>query len=118
MLNYRNMKLFLGLSLMFLLFISQASNVVAANNQGLEWAAAVDDRFDYDVDLTYHNATFDLDIDDQMYVIIGDLPSIPDDITSIGQLTFLDFTTYWENGTVMDSVWNDILSLIPFIINP
>ncbi len=112
------MKLLLGLSMMFILLISQASNVAAANNQGLEWNVVVDNRFDYDVKLTYHNSTFDLDIDDQMYVTIDDVPSIPDNVTSLAQLTFLDFTTYWDNGTAMDNVWKDILSLIPFMIYP
>ncbi len=123
MFNCKNMKLLLGLSMMLLLFISQASNVVAANNQGLEWGVEVGDRLDYDVEVTYHNTTLDLDLDDQMYVIIDDLPSIADDITSLLHLVHPSmilehYTTYWANGTVMDELWENTLKMTAFTLFP
>jgi len=116
--SYKSMRTLVGLAFISLFFISQTINVAAANNQGLEWGVEVDDRFDYDVKVIYHNDTLDLDIVDEMYVIIDGLPSIADNITSLAQLTFLDFTTYWDNGTVMDDFWWGVLSLIPFILLP
>ena len=118
-----NLKLLLGISLMFLLIISQASNVTAANNQGLEWGLAVDDRLDYDVKIEYHNTTLDLEIDDEMYVIVIDIPSISDDITSLNQITTFNmnlgyYSTYWENGSIMDSLWMHTLHLAPIWVLP
>ena len=101
-----------------MILLAQMPVVEATNNQGLEWGVEIDDRFDYDVTLNYHNATYDLTIDDGMYVIIDDLPVIPDDVSSAAQLTFLDFTTYWDNGTEMTHIWKDIVMFIPFYLLP
>ena len=90
----------------------------AANNQGLEWGVEIGDRFDYDVNLTYHNATYDLTIDQGMYVIIDYLPVIPDNVSTAAQISFLGFTTYYDNGTEMTSVWRDVLMLVPFYLLP
>lgn len=116
--NNKNLKILFGLSLMVFLIISQTSQVAAANNQGFEWGIAIDDRFDYEVKATYHNSTLDIDVDDTMYVVIDDLPTIADGITSLAQLTFLDFSLYWENGTDMNSFWKEIISVIPFYLYP
>jgi hypothetical protein len=118
-----NLKILFGILLMFLLIISQASNVTAANNQGLEWGLGVDDRLDYDVKVEYHNTTLDLEFDDEMYVIVNSVPSISDDITSLTQITtfnmiFGHYTTYWENGSIMDSLWRNTLKLNPIWVLP
>lgn len=104
--------------MIFMILVALIPAVGAINNQGLEWGVEIDDRFDYEVNLTYHNATYDLTIDDEMYVIINDLPGIPDDVSSAAQLTFLDFTTYWYNGTEMTHIWKDILMFVPFYLLP
>lgn len=121
--NYKNMRLLLGFSMVFVLIFSQASSVAAANNQGLEWGVAVDDRLDYDVKISYHNTTLDLEIDDAMYVIINVTPSISDDITSISQILSLHmifgyYTTYWDNGSIMNGLWNNILKMTPLLVLP
>ncbi len=118
-----NLKLLFGISLMFLLIFSQASNVTAANNQGLEWGLEVDDRLNYNVKVEYHNTTLDLEFDEEMYVIVNDIPSISDDITSITQLTTFNmifgyYSTYWENDSIMDSLWMHTLKLAPITVLP
>lgn len=104
--------------MLFVLIFSQAFNVAAVNNQGLEWGVAVDERLDYDVKVSYHNTTLDLEIDDEMYVIIDDLPSIADDIAGLGQLVLPSmilehYTTFWANGSLMDELWENTLKIAP-----
>jgi hypothetical protein len=112
-------RIMFGILVMLLLINSQTSHVAAANNQGLEWGFDVDDRFDYNVEVTFQNTTLDLAIDDEMYVIIDDLPIIADDIAGFGQLVLPStvlghFTTYWVNGTVMDDFWEKTMKMNPF----
>ncbi len=103
-------KILVGVSIVTIILFAQISGITAANNQGLEWGIDVGDRFDYDVKVEFHNTSFDLSIDSEMYMIINALSEIPDDVTSGGQLAIFglginSYTTYWENGTIMDSVW-------------
>jgi hypothetical protein len=118
------MKILLGISIVFIILLTQTSSVAAVTDQGLEWGIEVGDRFDYNVEVEFHNTTMDLIIDDEMYVIINELPTIADHITSGAQLPMLhlainSYTTYWDNGTVMDSLWLDILNIgIPFMCYP
>lgn len=118
------LKVLLSLSIVTIMFFAQVSGVAAANNQGLEWGIEVDDRFDYDFDVSYHNSTFDLELTGEMYVIINSLGDISNDITSlpnipIPSLYLGTYTIYWSNGTVMDDFWKGISFMgVPFIAYP
>ena len=112
------LKLILALSMMCFFLVSQISIVTAANNQGLAWGIEPNDRFDYAVEVIYHSDTLDLNIGDEMYVIVNSLPAIPDDVNHFVQLAVYNFTTYWSNGTTMDSLWYDVVHLIPFYVLP
>ncbi|MFW9843675.1 MAG: hypothetical protein ACFFEV_03790, partial [Candidatus Thorarchaeota archaeon] len=116
--NMRNIRLLFGISVSILLIISQTLHVAAANNQGLEWGVAINDQFDYSLTATYHNATLDLNIDDGMNVNITGLPTIPDDVTSLAQITFLDFDTFWDNGTDQHDFWANVMHYVPFYVYP
>ena len=115
---YKDGKVILGMLLLPLLILSQATNVIAVNNQALDWGIEAGNRFNYDLEVTYHNATYSLDIIDKMHVIIDDLPVIPDNISHLYELAFYDFTTYWNNDTYMDDFWTNVMHLIPFYAIP
>ncbi|MGY5881686.1 MAG: hypothetical protein RTV31_15650 [Candidatus Thorarchaeota archaeon] len=114
----RKVHVLLGLSMAFLLIISQTSQVTAGNNQGLEWNVSVNDRFDYSIAATYHNATFDTVVDDAMWVNITELPTIPDNVTRLVQIAVLNFGTFWANGTSMHDFWWEIMHYTPFYLFP
>jgi len=119
-----SLKVLLSLSIVTVMLLSQVSVVAAANNQGLEWGIEVDDRFDYDFDVSYHNSTFDLDLAGEMYIVINSLGGISNDFTSlpnipIPSLYLGTYTTHWSNGTVMDDFWKGIpFTGAPFIAYP
>ena len=115
---YKDGKVILGMLLLPLLILSQATNVIAVNNQALDWGIEAGNRFNYDLEVTYHNATYSLDIIDKMYVIIDDLPVIPDNVSHLYEIAFYDFTTYWNNGTNMDNFWTNVMHFIPFYAIP
>jgi hypothetical protein len=114
----RNVRFILGLSILSLLILAQASNVDAVTAQGLEWGVAVNDRINYGIAVTYHNATYDLNLTEQMYLIIDAVPVIPDNVSHLAQAALYEFTTYWDNGTVMDDFWNNFLLIMPFYVLP
>jgi hypothetical protein len=108
--NNTSFKVILSVSIVTIILFAQISSVAAANNQGLEWGIEVDDRFDYDFDVSYHNSTFDLDLTGEMYVIVNVLGDIADDIVALMNIPIASlysgtFTVYWNNGTVMDDFW-------------
>lgn len=119
-----NLKILLGISISVIILLAQTSSVTAVNDQGLVWGVEVGNRFDYNFELRYHNTTVDLIIDSTMYVIINELYSIPDHVTSINQLlgfhiAYGSYTTYWANGSIMDYLWSDYVPLgAPFIVYP
>ncbi|MFW9910649.1 MAG: hypothetical protein ACFFEF_19005 [Candidatus Thorarchaeota archaeon] len=114
----------LGLSIATIILFSQVVDVAAINDQGLVWGIEVNDRFDYDVELEFHNSDTDISINDKMYVIVNELNTIPDHVTLLSHITIFSlslgsYTTYWENGTTMDSLWLGIMNgMNPFVAYP
>lgn len=113
-----------GIVLAFILFIAQATNAAAINDQGLQWGINVGDRFDYHVELDFSSSTANVSIDDMMYVIAKELNAIPDHAMVLSDLTVFSlslgsYTTFWQNSTLMDSLWLDVIgSMNPFVVYP
>ena len=119
----KSIKILLCISIVTIILFAQTANVTAINDQGLVWGIEVDDRFDYEVEIEFHNSTMDLTIDDEMYVIINELNPVPDHVTSgphlsIFSLALGSYITYWDNGTVMDSLWPSTIKHSPFMAYP
>lgn len=118
------LKALLGISIAAIILFSHAVNVAAINDQGLVWSIEVNDRFDYNVEVEFHDSTTNVSVDDKMYVIINELNTIPDHVTLLSHITIFSlslgsYTTYWENGTAMDSLWLGIMSgMNPFVAYP
>jgi hypothetical protein len=121
---YVNCKILLGISISVIILLAQTSSVAAVNDQDLVWGIKVNDRFDYNVEIGFHNASSVIELDTQMYVIIDELNTITDHATSLGHLAMFSlaigsYTTYWSNGSVMDSLWLDELNqLNPIVAYP
>jgi len=118
------LKIFLGLSIITIILATQTVGVTAINDQGLVWGIEVGNRFDYNIKLEYHSSTMDVSTDDKLYVIVDELNTIPDHVTQLSDLTIFSlaldsYTTYWENGTIMDDLWFDVLDVAnPFSAYP
>ena len=110
------LKIVLGLSLVTLILCAHIVNVTAINDQGLVWGIEVNDRFDYVVEMEYCSPSMNLSLDDRMYVIIDELSTIPEHATELSDLTIFSltldsYTTYWENGSIMDDLWFDVMEM-------
>ncbi|MDH4213406.1 MAG: hypothetical protein OEV85_05760 [Candidatus Thorarchaeota archaeon] len=122
--NEDSLKILLGLLIVTIILFAQTAGVSAINDQGLVWGIEVGNRFDYNIKLEYHSSTMDVSIDDKMYVIVDELNTIPDYVTQLSDLTIFSlalesYTTYWENGTIMDDLWFDVLDVAnPFSAYP
>jgi len=118
------LKILLGLSVITIILFAQTTSVAAINDQGLMWGVEINDRFDYNVELEFQDSTTSVSIDERMYAIINELEPIPDHVTILSHLTIFrlslgSYTTYWENGTIMDSFWIDVVDLPnPFVVYP
>jgi hypothetical protein len=121
--NRENLKL-LGISMITVLLFTQFTSVSASNNQGLVWGIEVNDRFDYNIQVQFNSPAENVTIDDKMYVIVNELNTIPDQVTELADITIFrlavgSYTTYWENGSIMDSLWLDTISVAnPFAVYP
>ncbi len=124
MLNRDSLKVLVGFSIVIGLFFTQIGSVSAINNQGLVWGIEVNDRFDYNVQVQFNSSTGNLTLDNKMYVIVDELNTIPDHVTELADITIFSlalgsYSTYWENGTLMDDLWLDIISVAnPFAVYP
>ena len=110
-----HLRFMLGLSIVAIFLISQTANVTAINDQGLVWGIEVNNRFDYRVEVEFQNSTTNLSIEEKMYMIVNELNTIPGHTTLLTDLTIFSlalgsYTTFWENGTIMDNFWFDIMS--------
>ncbi len=120
----KSLKILLEISLVIIILFSQTISVTAINDQGFTWGIEVGDRFDYNIKIEYHSSTMNVSIDDKMYVIVDELNAIPDHVTQLSDLTIFSlaldsYTTYWENGTIMDDLWFDVLDVAnPFSAYP
>ena len=113
--NNEILKVLLGLSLIATILFAQTASVTAINDQGLVWGIEVDNRFDFSVEVEFQNSTTNLSIEEKMYMIVNELNTIPDHATLLTDLTIFSlalgsYTTFWENGTIMDNFWFDIMS--------
>ena len=75
-----------------------AMPVMAANNQGLEWAVAHDDTYYYDLTVDDFESE---QIEEEFYFVIDSVPLIPDDIGNWTEIPFPSVNAYWHNGTSM-----------------
>jgi hypothetical protein len=122
--NKGSLKVLLGFSIVTVLLFSQTASVAAVNDQGLVWGVEVNNRFDYNVKLEFQNSTTNVSIDDRMYMIVNELTTIPDHVTLLSHITIFSlvlgsYTTYWENGTIMDNFWLDIMEgTNPLVVYP
>ena len=122
--NNELLKVLLGVSIVTIILFSQTASVTAVNDQDLVWGIEVDNRFDYNVELEFQNSTTNVSIDDRMYMIVNELITIHDHVTSLSHLTIFNlalgsYTTFWKNGTIMDSFWLDIMSgMNPLVAYP
>jgi hypothetical protein len=120
----KSLKISLGLTLATVILFSQTMGVTAINDQGLIWGIGVGNWFDYNVKMEYHSSITNVSIDDKMHVIVDELNTIPDHVTQLSDLTIFSlaldsYTTYWENGTIMDDLWLDVLDIAnPFSAYP
>jgi hypothetical protein len=85
--------------------------VSAANNQGLYWGVTIGSRFDYHdfAEFTIPNQNETSPSEKDFYIIIDSLPSIPDDITAMRNLSRLvGASRFYENGTEIEgsSSWD------------
>ncbi|MFW9966401.1 MAG: hypothetical protein ACFFEA_04540 [Candidatus Thorarchaeota archaeon] len=102
----------LSFQLMAILFVLciVVTPVSAANNQGLHWGVTIGSRFDYHKSAELVLGRPDPSpTEEDFYVIIDSLPSIPDDINKTGDLPrLLGATQFYENGTEIEgsSGWN------------
>jgi hypothetical protein len=85
--------------------------VSAANNQGLYWGVTIGSRFDYHDfgEFTIQNQNETSPREENFYIIIDSLPSIPDDITAMRNLSRLvGASRFYENGTEIEgsSSWD------------
>ncbi len=103
----------LSFQLMAILFVLclVVTPVSAANNQGLHWGVTTGSRFDYHdfAEFTMPNQNETSPREKDFYVIIDSLPSIPDDINAMRNLSGLvGASRFYENGTEIEgsSSWD------------
>ena len=83
----------LAISTMFVV-----SPVAAATNQGLSWAVANGDAFNYH--LTSSGITTGTNFNEALFMnVTSDPPSIPNSIATWAQIPYPDVGWYWSNGT-------------------
>ncbi|MFW9910354.1 MAG: hypothetical protein ACFFEF_17500 [Candidatus Thorarchaeota archaeon] len=122
--NEDSLNILLGLLIVTIILFAQTAGVSAINDQGFVWGIEVGNRFDYNIKMDYHSSTTNVSTDDKMYVIVNELNTIPDHVTQLSDLTIFSlaldsYTTYWENGTIMDDLWFDVLDVAnPFSAYP
>ncbi|MHA2425741.1 MAG: hypothetical protein ACXAEF_13200 [Candidatus Thorarchaeota archaeon] len=98
--NSNHRRLLLATFLFSLVFVSGA----AASSHHFIWGASFDDRFDYVFYLK------DQVIDENMYVIVDDIPILPEQVNELGDIPGISTDEFWENGTptfYWDSVFPD-----------
>ena len=74
--------------------------VNAQNSQGLSWGVGNGTQIYYQVDYSKENLLLGFTpIRETIYMIIEDLPEIPEYANAFSDLMQYNLTTYWENGT-------------------
>ena len=88
----------LVLATLAILSIFLISPVAAANNQGLSWAIASADRFDFTVKTDIPGED---NINEGLYYVVQNNPAtIPDSISMWSQIPAITVKLYWTNGSL------------------
>ena len=99
---------YLKVVLFVISFLMISPNFVsAANSQGFEWGAEIDDRIDYTYRTEYTLNSTREDDTFAIYIEILNLPTIPDIVESFSEvsLSYADFNVFFDNGTQIGIIY-------------
>ncbi|MGY5873436.1 MAG: hypothetical protein RTV72_14390, partial [Candidatus Thorarchaeota archaeon] len=102
-------------TIMLLSMISIPTAAAVPTDQGLDWAVAQGDRFDYHVemyDLTLTNPYGVLNLADDLFMnLTAPLPPIADSLTNYMEIPIYSPEYFYSNGTV-DTLFSSILNMV------